>query len=104
MGGRDTPRRAASPAGCALAVLAVLASLLLAAASAAGASRGHAGGSGAGRRVSSATAARLLAATPYMGWDTYFAFGGNYSESTVLEQASRRPATRSGSHAARGRD
>jgi alpha-galactosidase len=29
-----------------------------------------------------------LAATPYMGWDTYFAFGGAYSESTVLRQAS----------------
>jgi hypothetical protein len=31
----------------------------------------------------------LLAATPYMGWDTYFALGGNYSESTILEQASQ---------------
>jgi alpha-galactosidase len=31
----------------------------------------------------------VLAATPYMGWDTYFAFGGYYSEATVLEQASR---------------
>jgi Alpha galactosidase A/Alpha galactosidase C-terminal beta sandwich domain len=30
----------------------------------------------------------VLAATPYMGWDTYFAFGPRYSESTVLEQAS----------------
>jgi alpha-galactosidase len=29
-----------------------------------------------------------LAQTPYMGWDTYFAFGGAYSESTVLRQAS----------------
>jgi hypothetical protein len=28
------------------------------------------------------------AATPYMGWDTYFAFGSRFSESTVLEQAS----------------
>ncbi len=34
-------------------------------------------------------AGRLLAATPYMGWDTYFAFGGHYSESTILTQASR---------------
>jgi alpha-galactosidase len=32
---------------------------------------------------------RAPAATPYMGWDTYFAFGPRYSESTVLEQASR---------------
>jgi len=29
-----------------------------------------------------------LAPTPYMGWDTYFAFGGHYDEATVLEQAS----------------
>jgi hypothetical protein len=33
--------------------------------------------------------ASVLAATPYMGWDTYFALGGNYSESTILEQASQ---------------
>ncbi|MEA2315663.1 MAG: alpha-galactosidase, partial [Solirubrobacteraceae bacterium] len=30
----------------------------------------------------------VLAPTPYMGWDSYFAFGGRYSEATVLEQAS----------------
>jgi Alpha galactosidase A/Alpha galactosidase C-terminal beta sandwich domain len=36
-----------------------------------------------------ATAADLLAATPYMGWDTYFALGGRYSEATVLEEASQ---------------
>jgi alpha-galactosidase len=34
------------------------------------------------------SAASTLAGTPYMGWDTYFAFGGRYSESTVLRQAS----------------
>jgi alpha-galactosidase len=34
------------------------------------------------------TAPSVLAATPYMGWDTYFAFGGRYSESTVLSTAS----------------
>jgi hypothetical protein len=34
------------------------------------------------------TRAGVLAATPYMGWDTYFAFGGSYSEATVLRQAS----------------
>ncbi len=34
-------------------------------------------------------AASVLAATPYLGWDTYFALGGRYSESTVLEEASR---------------
>ncbi len=32
--------------------------------------------------------ASVLAATPYMGWDTYFAFGGSYGEATVLRQAS----------------
>jgi alpha-galactosidase len=36
-----------------------------------------------------AAAAPTIAATPYMGWDSYFAFGGRYSESTVLEQASQ---------------
>jgi hypothetical protein len=36
----------------------------------------------------SAAAARVLAATPYMGWDTYFALGGKYSEATILRQAS----------------
>ena len=32
---------------------------------------------------------RMLAATPYMGWDTYFALGGNYSEATILREASQ---------------
>jgi alpha-galactosidase len=36
-----------------------------------------------------ASTSSVLAATPYMGWDTYFALGGNYSESTILEQASQ---------------
>jgi alpha-galactosidase len=36
-----------------------------------------------------AAGANTLAATPYMGWDTYFAFGGDYSEATVLRQASQ---------------
>jgi hypothetical protein len=36
-----------------------------------------------------ASAASVLAATPYMGWDTYFALGGNYSEATILRQASQ---------------
>ncbi len=31
----------------------------------------------------------MLAPTPYMGWDTYFAFGPRYDEATVLEQASQ---------------
>jgi len=29
----------------------------------------------------------VLAATPYMGWDTYFSFGGVFNEATILEQA-----------------
>jgi hypothetical protein len=37
---------------------------------------------------SRARTASVLAATPYMGWDTYFALGGDYSEATVLRQAS----------------
>jgi len=36
----------------------------------------------------SAPGAGVTTATPYMGWDTYFAFGGNYSEATILRQAS----------------
>lgn len=39
-------------------------------------------------RLARASNATVLSPTPYMGWDTYFAFGGRYSESTVLEQAS----------------
>ncbi|HMD51364.1 MAG TPA: hypothetical protein VKG62_01520, partial [Solirubrobacteraceae bacterium] len=50
------------------------------------------------RRVSSGAPARgagggnalsILSPTPYMGWDTYFAFGPHYSESRILTQASR---------------
>ena len=29
----------------------------------------------------------MLAPNPYMGWDTYFAFGPRYDEASVLEQA-----------------
>jgi hypothetical protein len=35
-----------------------------------------------------ATPASVLAPTPYMGWDTYFTFGGHYDEGSVLAQAS----------------
>jgi alpha-galactosidase len=31
----------------------------------------------------------VLAATPYMGWDTYFALGGKYTEASILQQASQ---------------
>jgi alpha-galactosidase len=36
----------------------------------------------------SQAASKDLAPTPYMGWDTYFAFSSRYDEATVLEQAS----------------
>lgn len=36
-----------------------------------------------------AAARPLLSATPYMGWDTYLALGGNITEAKVLAQASR---------------
>ena len=44
---------------------------------------------GGGSVAHAAALAKLLAATPYMGWDTYFALGGKIDESNVLEQASR---------------
>jgi hypothetical protein len=40
------------------------------------------------RLAGGATSAGALAPTPYMGWDTYFTFGGHYDEASVLEQAS----------------
>jgi Alpha galactosidase A/Alpha galactosidase C-terminal beta sandwich domain len=36
-----------------------------------------------------AAPAAVLAPTPYMGWDTYFTFGGHFDEASVLEQASQ---------------
>jgi hypothetical protein len=39
--------------------------------------------------VSAATKVLPLAPTPYMGWDTYFTFGGHFDEAAVLEQASQ---------------
>jgi alpha-galactosidase len=44
--------------------------------------RAHSSGAGA-------TSASVLAATPYMGWDTYFALGGIYGEASILQQASQ---------------
>lgn len=37
---------------------------------------------------SSAAPATVVAPTPYMGWDTYFAITGGFDEATILEQAS----------------
>ena len=51
-----------------------------------GHARSHAALRGPATRAGRGAAA--LAARPYMGWDTYFAFGGAYSEATVLGQAS----------------
>src|ERR1035437_11117905 len=31
----------------------------------------------------------VLAATPYMGWDTYFALPGGFPESKILQEADR---------------
>jgi alpha-galactosidase len=42
----------------------------------------------AGLSAPPAGARATLAATPYMGWDTYFAFGPKFNEATILEQAS----------------
>jgi alpha-galactosidase len=47
----------------------------------------------AGAATPTATASRVLAATPYMGWDTSFSFGGHFNESTILEQASNLKTT-----------
>jgi alpha-galactosidase len=44
-------------------------------------------GTPATHSVSAPTAPPVLAATPYMGWDTYFAFGGAFNEATILDQA-----------------
>jgi alpha-galactosidase len=41
-----------------------------------------------GGAAAAGSATGPLSPTPYMGWDTYFAFGGHYSEATVLRQAS----------------
>ena len=38
-------------------------------------------------RAQTPAAGAPLAATPYMGWDTYLAFGGQFDEATILDQA-----------------
>ena len=35
------------------------------------------------------TTSNFLAATPYMGWDTYFALPGGFPETTILQEADR---------------
>jgi alpha-galactosidase len=44
---------------------------------------------GAHARGAASAATGPLAATPYMGWDTYFTFGAHFDEATVLAQASQ---------------
>ncbi len=44
---------------------------------------------GRARAAGGATPAAVLAPTPYMGWDTYFTFGGHFDEASVLAQASQ---------------
>ncbi len=39
--------------------------------------------------LAAARPASTLSPTPYMGWDSYFALGGSYDESSILEQASQ---------------
>jgi alpha-galactosidase len=41
------------------------------------------------RPAAAAAATSALAPTPYMGWDSYLALGGDYSEATILQQASQ---------------
>jgi alpha-galactosidase len=42
-----------------------------------------------GQPASSPTAPSILAATPYMGWDTYFALPGGFPETKILQEADR---------------
>jgi alpha-galactosidase len=83
---RTAPKRAPRAAAALLAALAASGSAAALGAPAHGASaHEHPPGSHA-RAVGAAAPA--LASRPYMGWDTYFAFGGAYSEATVLREAS----------------
>ncbi len=50
--------------------------------------RARGGASASGSHGRASYTPTFLTPTPYMGWDTYFAFGPRYSESTVLAQAS----------------
>jgi alpha-galactosidase len=43
---------------------------------------------GAATLARAQSAPAVLAPTPYMGWDTYFALAGGFPESTILQQAS----------------
>jgi alpha-galactosidase len=87
-----TAHRAAGPAAIAIAIAiaATPCASALAAPAYASASAKHAHAGSHRRAAAHAGQAPTgaLSPTPYMGWDTYFAFGGAYSEATVLRQAS----------------
>jgi alpha-galactosidase len=83
---RFASRRALLALAALLTLLALAAVLAPLASASPGAHRSH-------RRPvahirTAATTLNVLAPTPYMGWDTYFAFGDRYAEATVLRQAS----------------
>jgi alpha-galactosidase len=84
---RAVARSTAARCVCLLAVLALLALLALLAPSLASAT--SAGGKQPRRGAALRATKAQLASTPYMGWDSYFAFGYRYSEATVLRQASQ---------------
>ena len=44
-------------------------------------------------QAQSATSPAVLAPTPYMGWDTYFALPGGFPEATILDEASELKST-----------
>ncbi len=84
------PLAAASRAGLAVGLLAATLALTLAPAGAAAARTASPQATHRARSSSaSAASTSILAATPYMGWDTYFALGGEYSEASILQQASQ---------------
>src|SRR5947209_18622185 len=80
--------RAASLGAWLLAALMIAAAALSGPAAAAAAQRRQPFHPHAKSKSAAARPAAPLSATPYMGWDTYFALGGRFSEATVLEQAS----------------
>jgi len=74
----------------ALLIAGVLAALVALTAAGAGAREPHRWADDHARSSGSVPASTsVLAATPYMGWDTYFALGGNYTEASILQQASQ---------------
>jgi alpha-galactosidase len=48
---------------------------------------------GTGSASAKSSGSIFLAATPYMGWDTYFALQGGFPETTILQEADRLKST-----------